>query len=143
MVNDMTTAELIRRAQESTTAVRALAQGKPQWWQWMGYVGAAVITRDENVYTGINLSMLCGIGFCAEHSAIAAMLKHGETRVARIVAVTAIGDIIPPCGRCRELIYQLDKANVDTEVVVGMDRHLRLRELLPENWQQYFKPALD
>jgi cytidine deaminase len=138
----VTTEALIRRARECTIPAQRLVAGKPPWWQWMGYVGSAVMTDKANIYTGINLSMLCGIGFCAEHSAIAAMLKDGETRIAKIVAVTAIGDIIPPCGRCRELVYQIDPANLDTEVILATDRPVPLRELLPENWQQYFKPAV-
>jgi cytidine deaminase len=73
----------------------------------------------------------------AEHSAIAEALKHGETRIVRIVAVTADGAILPPCGRCRELIYQLDEANSDTEVVLPGDHQLSLGELLPLNWQKH------
>ena len=33
-----------------------------------------------NTYTGINVSLFCGIGFCAEHSARAEMVKNGETK---------------------------------------------------------------
>jgi len=109
----------------------------------MGYVGAALVTDGGNVYTGINLALLCGIGFCAEHSAVAEMVRNGETRIAKIVATTAQGKIIPPCGRCRELLYQIDASNLDTAVLLADGLHRPLRELLPENWQLHFDKPLN
>ena len=41
-----------------------------------GTVGSALLTAKGNVYTGINIEVACGMGFCAEHSAIAEMLKN-------------------------------------------------------------------
>jgi len=70
-------------------------------------VGAALLTTKGNVYTGINIDVSCGIGFCAEHSAIAEMLKNRETQIEMIVTVNKEA-IIPPCGRCRELIFQVN-----------------------------------
>lgn len=46
-----------------------------------GAVGAALLTTKGNIYTGINIEIACGIGFCAEHSAIAEMLKNRETEI--------------------------------------------------------------
>jgi cytidine deaminase len=40
---------------------------------------------------------------------------------------------LPPCGRCRELIRQLDSENLDTDVILGDGRRKRLRGLLPEH----------
>jgi cytidine deaminase len=71
----------------------------------------------------------------AEHSAIAAMATAGEYRIAKIVAMWRDDDgalsVMPPCGRCREFIRQVDPANLDTEVVLGRRGSARLRELLP------------
>ncbi len=98
-----------------------------------GAVGAALRADDGRVYTGISLSMACGIGFCAEHAAVAEMLKSGTTRVEMIVAVSK-GRVIPPCGRCRELLAQLDPANMECQVILGRDRVVLLGQLLPEHW---------
>ena len=98
-----------------------------------GAVGAALLAADGRTYTGISLSMACGIGFCAEHAAVAEMLKNGTTRVEMIVAVSK-GRILPPCGRCRELLAQLDPENMGCQVILGEDRVLSLNELLPEHW---------
>ena len=40
---------------------------------------------------------------------------------------------MPPCGRCREFIRLIDEENLATEVVLGEERTMRLRELLPEH----------
>lgn len=98
-----------------------------------GSVAAALRTEVGHVYTGISLKLDCGIGFCAEHSAIAEMLKHRETRIVEIVAVAAEG-VRPPCGRCRELMLQVSPANADTRVAVSDSETMPLRELLPHHW---------
>jgi cytidine deaminase len=95
-----------------------------------GTVGAALVTTSQKVYTGICIDVACGIGFCAEHSAIAEMLKNRETRIEMIVAVSS-DKIFPPCGRCREMIYQINKENSHTKVIVDHDRIVTLSELLP------------
>ena len=50
--------------------------------------------------------------------------------------------MLPPCGRCREMIYQIDESNLDTEVIIGNGEKQLLRELLQHNWQNYFDKAL-
>lgn len=98
-----------------------------------GTVAAALRTAAGNVYTGISLDMACGIGFCAEHSAIAEMLKQREWRISEIVAVNAQG-ILPPCGRCRELMLQVSPANAHTLVAIAAGKSVPLHELLPHHW---------
>lgn len=98
-----------------------------------GSVAAALKTEAGNIYTGISLDMACGIGFCAEHSAIAEMLKHRERLISAIVAVNDQG-IRPPCGRCRELMLQVSSANANTMVVIAEGKSVPLRELLPHHW---------
>ena len=38
---------------------------------------------------------------------------------------------MPPCGRCREFIRQVDPLNLDTEVILAPDNIVKLRDLLP------------
>ncbi len=101
-----------------------------------GAVAAALVTATGQVYTGINLDLACGIGFCAEHSAVAEMLKSRETAVARIVAVDD-KRIVPPCGRCRELLIQVDRRNIDCVVLLPGGERTTLRELLPKAWLEH------
>ena len=99
-----------------------------------GSVAAALETVDGNIYTGICFDVASGIGFCAEHSAISEMLKHRETRISKIVAVSENG-CMPPCGRCRELMFQIDKDNVATKVFLSEEKYVTLDELLPNRWE--------
>ena len=99
-----------------------------------GSVGAALITRDGNIYTGVCIDCACSIGFCAEHSAIAEMLKHRESEIEMLVAVNKKKEIAPPCGRCRELICQVNKANAKTKIILNQNETITLKELLPYHW---------
>jgi len=101
-----------------------------------GDVASALVTDSGNLYVGVCIDTACGTGFCAEHAAIAAMVTAREYRIAKIVAVWRGKDggplhVLPPCGRCREFIRQIDPANLDTEVVLGRQRTARIRDLLP------------
>ena len=95
-----------------------------------GGVAAALVTRTGHVHTGICFDTACSLGFCAEHAAIADMLKARESEIATIVAVDGSG-ILPPCGRCRELIRQINPVNSSTRVIIGEGRVAQLSELLP------------
>ena len=79
------------------------------------------------------VDVACGMGFCAEHAAIAEMLKHRETRIEMAVAVAGDG-VHPPCGRCREFMMQINRDNRDTNVVLPGNRVALLKDLLPEQW---------
>ena len=95
-----------------------------------GSVAAAILSRSDRVYTGICIDTACSMGFCAEHAAVAEMLKARESEIACVVAVTATG-IIAPCGRCRELMWQLNAANRNARVIVSPGKATTLAELLP------------
>ena len=107
-----------------------------------GGVGAALLTAAGNIYTGVCIDTACGLGFCAEHAAIAEMLKHRESEIKMIAAVNTDGKVLPPCGRCRELMYQVNPLNIDTQVIIGADKLVTLRELLPYTWQDVAKQGL-
>ncbi|MFJ9588304.1 cytidine deaminase family protein [Streptomyces acidicola] len=102
-----------------------------------GDVGSVLVTDAGNLYSGVCIDTGSGTGFCAEHAAIAAMVTAREYRIAKVVAVWRDDEgawyVLPPCGRCREFIRQVDWANIDTEVVLGRTRTARLRALLPAN----------
>ena len=103
-----------------------------------GNVGATLVTDAGSVFSGVCIDTGSGTGFCAEHAAIAAMVTAGEYRIARIVAVWRDDNgalyVLPPCGRCREFIRQVDPGNIDTEVVLGRGTSSKLRDLLPR-WE--------
>ena len=100
-----------------------------------GGVGAAILTKDGNIYTGVCIDTACSMGFCAEHAAAAAMVTAGENRIAQAIAVGHKGNIMPPCGRCREFLSQLSDENMDALVKVDEKTIVSLRDLLPYDWR--------
>ena len=97
-----------------------------------GSVAAALVTDKGNVFRGVCIDVPCSMGFCAEHAAIAAMITAGESRVVRLVALCEEG-VVPPCGRCREFLYQINHDNLDCQILLS-DRVATLDELLPDRW---------
>ena len=129
-MNELTNLQMIEQAR-TVLRPRKLAGDNAA-----GDVDCALLSASGNLYFGVCIDINSGIGFCAEHSAIAAMITAGESSIAKIVAIC--GDVVlPPCGRCRELIYQIDHTNLlNTDVILGADRAVKLQELLPYPWNE-------
>jgi cytidine deaminase len=127
MIDD---AELVRVARETLNPRRLSALAEA------GGVGCALVTEKGNIYRGVCIDTACSMGFCAEHAAIAGMVTAGENQIASIVAVDWDGAIIPPCGRCREFIYQVDGRQGETRVILP-NKVVALKDLLPERWSRH------
>ena len=110
-----------------------------------GEVSCALVTDKGNVYLGVCIDTSSSMGFCAEHNAIGSMITAGEYNIKKIVAVwkdKKSGDIFifSPCGRCREFMYQINKKNLETDVILEKDKIVKLKELLPYNgWAHKLK----
>ena len=105
-----------------------------------GDVACALLSSKGNIYLGVCIDTGSGMGFCAEHSAIAAMITAGETSIAKIVAVWGEDTVLPPCGRCREFIYEIDETNWEcTDVILKVDQVVKLKELLPHPYTEVWK----
>ncbi len=94
-------------------------------------VGAAILSASNTIYVGVCIDTACSMGFCAEHAAAAAMITAGENRILRMIAVGSAGQIMPPCGRCREFISQLHKENLSAEVMISENEIVTIEGLLP------------
>jgi cytidine deaminase len=129
-MKEMTNGQLIAKAKQVAKLKRVSEDVR------IGEVGCALVTDKNNVYVGVSIDACCGIGFCAEHGAVACMVTNGEYKIEKIVAVSVDGTILPPCGRCRELMYQIDEKNMDTDVIVDRSRAVKLKDLLPDPWQK-------
>ena len=54
-----------------------------------------------------------------------------------IVAISGDGKVLPPCGRCRELMYEIDESNLtSTNVILGEEKTVTLIELLPHPYHE-------
>jgi cytidine deaminase len=98
--------------------------------------GCALVTDKGNVYAGVSIDTCSSMGFCSEHAAIAAMVTNGEYVIKKIVAVDEEGKVLPPCGRCREFMQQINEENLEAEVVVEKAKAVKLKELLPYRWDE-------
>lgn len=109
-----------------------------------GVVGCALISSKGKIYSGVSIEALCGIGTCAEHSAISSMIINGENKIKTIVAVywdkkENRFKVIPPCGRCREIIYQMTKESLDCNIIISKSEKVKLKQLYPHTWKEAFK----
>lgn len=98
----------------------------------VGSVGAAVLSKSGNIFTGICIDTSSSLGMCAERNAISTMFSNGEFEIDRICSVYIDGTIMPPCGACREFMMQTGINAKNIEVLVGEDKVMLLGDLLPE-----------
>ena len=120
--------ELIKKVKE------IIIKSKPVNLIDTGGVGCALITSKGNIYCGVSLGFYCGIGSCGEYQAIGNMISNGEKEIKKIIALTDEGEVIPPCGKCREMIHQACEKNWNTEVIISRNKKVKLKELLPNSW---------
>lgn len=74
-------------------------------------VGCALVTKIGKIFTGVSLHLGSGLGFCAEHTAIANMVSHSKETEIQTIVVCDNNSILYPCGRCRELIQAINRKN--------------------------------
>jgi cytidine deaminase len=96
-------------------------------------VGAALETGDGDVITGCNVeNATYGLTLCAERVALVKALSEGHNIFTRIVVVADTENPTPPCGSCRQLLWEYCG---DIEVILAnLERTaatMRLSELLP------------
>lgn len=96
-----------------------------------GKVAVVCLTDKNNIYTGLCFKTTCNVGFCAETAVIAKMISNSETRITKLIAVYNGNEIVSPCGKCREQIYQLNNDNINCEIMLK-DKIVKLEDLLPE-----------
>jgi len=100
------------------------------------HVGAALLTKDGAVYTGVNIeNSSYPAGICAERTAFAKAISEG-VRDFEAVAVASSGGTAWPCGICRQFMFEF---NDELRIITGDDEnHLitySLKELLLEGFR--------
>ena len=70
-------------------------------------VGAAAVTADDRILVGCNVENVSyGLGLCAECSVACALHSTGGGRLVALVCVDADGNLLMPCGRCRQVLLE-------------------------------------
>ncbi|MGD9562064.1 MAG: cytidine deaminase [Pyrinomonadaceae bacterium] len=103
-------------------------------------VGAAVETDEGDIYTGCNVeSASYGLTVCAERVAIWKGISRGEKRFGRIAVVVDTEELTPPCGICRQIIWEFCG---DVPVILsnlhGKSETVKMSELLPRAFDSKF-----
>ncbi|RLC89257.1 MAG: cytidine deaminase [Chloroflexi bacterium] len=98
-------------------------------------VGAAVLTGDGRVFSGVNVeNAVYPLCICAERVAIAKAVSEGARRIVALAVVTANGGT--PCGSCRQVIREFGAPETPTLIAKpdGSYRERTLDDLLPESF---------
>ena len=103
-------------------------------------VGAALQTDEGKVFTGCNVeSASYGLTVCAERVAIWKALSEGERDFARLVIVADTEQLTPPCGTCRQIIWEFCKhATILLANLHGQKEELHIADLLPRAFDARF-----
>ncbi len=101
-------------------------------------VGAALRGAGGGIFAGCNVENASyPEGWCAETSAIAALISAGETTITEILVMAQNKHKIVPCGGCRQRLAEF--AGQDTPVHLcgqaGIAETVRLGDLLPRAFQ--------
>ncbi len=102
-------------------------------------VGAA-LEADGGLYTGCNVeSAAYEQTICAERVAIWKALSEGERRFRRIAVVVDTERLTPPCGACRQVIWEFcGDIPVTLANLQGQTETLQMRDLLPRPFDGRF-----
>ena len=103
-------------------------------------VGAALQTKDGRVFTGCNVeSASYGLTVCAERVAIWKALSEGERDFTDLVIVADTESLTPPCGTCRQIIWEFAKhATIILANLRGQREELQISHLLPRAFDARF-----
>jgi cytidine deaminase len=96
-------------------------------------VGAALRATSGRIFGGCNVeNATYGLTMCAERVAIFKAISEGERGFDAIAVVTDAESLTPPCGACRQLIWEFcGDVPVILSNLKGKNEMLRMRELFP------------
>jgi len=106
------------------TALRAAAVEAMQkaYAPYSNYsVGAAALTEDGRIVSGCNVENASyGVGLCAECALVGNLHMTGGGKLVAFTCVNGAEQIIMPCGRCRQLLYEFSTPGMLLETVSGI-----------------------
>ena len=113
---------------EAARAVREQAYAP-----YSGFAVGAAVLAGGRVFTGVNVENASyPISVCAERNAVAAMVAAGGRRVDAVAVVTDAATPTPPCGGCRQCLWEFGpEAVVIAHTLKGDRARWALADLLP------------
>jgi cytidine deaminase len=93
-------------------------------------VGAAGLVDDGRIVSGCNVEKAAyGVALCAECGMVSQLLRTGGGRLTRVVCVNKAEELIMPCGRCRQLLWENGGPHL---VLLTPEGELPMSEVLPQ-----------
>ena len=93
-------------------------------------VGAAARTGYGSVVRGCNVENASyGVGLCAECTLAGQLRLSGGGRLVAVACRSAEGELLMPCGRCRQILYELGGPDCLVDTPRGP---LPMTEVLPD-----------
>ncbi len=104
-------------------------------------VGAAVLCGKDKVFTGYNVeNVSLGLSICAERAAIVKAFSERSRKITHIAIITDTEKPSPPCGICRQIMYEF---NPDMVIILanlkGKRTRKRAKDLLPLAYRRNIK----
>ncbi len=98
---------------------------------YSGYrVGAAALVDDGRLVVGCNVENAAyGVGLCAECGLVSSLHASGGGRLTHFVCVNQEADVIMPCGRCRQVLFEAGGPDLLVLTVSGVRP---MSEVLPD-----------
>jgi cytidine deaminase len=115
------------------SALRAAAN-EALGWSYSPYsnfpVGEAALVDDGRIVQGANVENASyGVGLCAECGLVSALAASGGGKLVAFSCVDGHGNVLMPCGRCRQLLYEFSAPGMLLETVSGIKT---IDEVLPD-----------
>ena len=103
-------------------------------------VGSALETDDGEIIVGSNVeSASYGLTVCAERVAVWNAISQGKRKIKKIAVVADTEDLTPPCGVCRQIIWEFGgDIPVTLANLHGSVETLRMKDLLPRAFDTKF-----
>lgn len=93
-------------------------------------VGAAALVDDGRTVSGCNVENAAfGVTLCAECGLVSSLIASGGGRLTAFSCVDKHGDVLMPCGRCRQLLWEHGGPGLLMETASGIRT---LADLLPD-----------
>ena len=97
-------------------------------------LGAAVLTEDGSIYTGVNIENASfSLTNCAERSAIFTAVSEGQRKIEALLIVSSTAKPVTPCGSCRQVINEFADGEIEIIMMTedGKEMTMTSTELLP------------
>jgi cytidine deaminase len=103
-------------------------------------VGAAIEDETGRIFTGCNVeNATYGLTICAERVAVFKALSEGARKFTRIAVAADTGVLTPPCGACRQILWEFcGDAELTLVNLQGKTETFRLKELFPRPFDASF-----